>query len=58
MIKKKITNGFVIQTFDDEKNQFVSQSFIASDESDYEDEFGETIEEFDEYLPFEMVQPE
>tara|TARA_Y100000034_G_scaffold85892_2_gene102973 strand:+ start:1007 stop:1342 length:336 start_codon:yes stop_codon:yes gene_type:complete len=66
MIVKKITTGFVIQTFATEQGVFVRQEFVAGDECDYEDEDGsplETIDAFKDtkgkeaYLPFEMVQP-
>ena len=56
---KKITYGFVIQTYDG--NNCVSQEFVAGDQVDYEDMAGETIEDFDtsgeQYQPFDMVQP-
>jgi len=65
MIVKKITTGFVIQEFDTDKMQFVSQEFVAGDECEYEDEDGEPVEsellevEGQEiYLPYDMVQPE
>lgn len=60
---KKITTGFVIQTFDTEKQEFIEQEFVAGDTVDVEDETGNPIEDqeitgIDEkYLPFEMVQP-
>lgn len=57
MIVNKITTGFVIQQFDTETRQFVGQEFIAGGEVDFEDENGQPIEAFDEYLPFEMKQP-
>lgn len=61
---KKITNGFVIQDYDDHGN-CTSQTFIAGDTVDYEDENGEdlSIDEQDiavnkeNYQPFDMVQP-
>lgn len=71
MTIKKITTGFVIQTFDTDQNKFVSQEFVAGN-SEYEDKNGDTIslgdnEEADKtffakpggepYLPFDMVQP-
>jgi len=65
MLVKKITTGFVIQTFDTELGKFVNQDFIAGDGCDYEDENGETVDsdllEVDgqeAYLPFNMQQPE
>ena len=73
MIINKITTGFVIQTFDTEKKQYVRQKFIAGDEVTYEDGTGaEAVPPTDEemaevnfgpeakeepYLPFNMVQP-
>ena len=58
-IIRKITTGFVIQTWDGNKNVWTAQEFIAADETNYEDEDGNTVESFDEetYLPFDMVQP-
>ena len=59
MIIKKITTGFVIQSFDTEKNKFVSQEFIAGDQVDYEDENGDQVgsaqREKMPYLPFDML---
>jgi hypothetical protein len=57
MIVNKITTGFVIQKFDTETWQFIDQEFIAGDQVDVENEDGEPVEPFDEYLPFEMKQP-
>jgi hypothetical protein len=64
MIVKKITTGFVIQSFDTKTNKFVSQEFITSDQCDYEDEKGNLLNNLDfteeienAYLPFNMVQP-
>jgi len=54
--KRKITTGFVIQTFDDD-NKCIEQEFIAGDTVDYEDADGNTVDSWDEYQPFEMVQP-
>mgnify|MGYP003343097949 CR=1 FL=1 len=60
----KITTGFVIQTFDTEKNEWVSQEFVAGDTVDYETEHGEVIDsghsffENEPYLPFDMVKPD
>jgi len=59
MIVNKITTGFVIQSFDTEKKEFVSQDFIAGDEVSYEKEDGTPYNgDVDSYLPFDMVQPE
>ena len=54
--KRKMTVGTVIQTFDDD-NKCIEQEFIAGDEVDYEDADGNRIDTWDEYQPFEMVQP-
>lgn len=56
MIKKKITTGFVIQTFDTETGKFLEQEFIAG-ESVWEDKDGNSTEPQEEYLPFDMKQP-
>ena len=59
---KKITVGFVIQTFND-VGECIDQEFIAGDEVDYETEDGDPINEMDmplggnEYQSFDMVQP-
>lgn len=55
-MKKKITVGFVIQTFD-ESSKCIEQEFIAGDQVDYEDADGNPIKEWSEYQPFDMVQP-
>ena len=63
MIVKKITPGFVIQTYQDGKP--VHQEFIAGDDVKYEDEKGETLDPSvnqqvdgtEIYQPFDMVQP-
>lgn len=57
MIVNKITTGFVIQKFDTETNKFISQEFVSGDEVDFEDEQGNYVDSFDEYLPFDMEQP-
>ena len=57
MTVNKVTTGFVIQRFDTETRQFVAQEFIAGDQVDFETEYGEPVESFNEYLPFEMKQP-
>jgi hypothetical protein len=60
MIVKKITVGFVVQTYDTDAKKFVEQSFVAGDQVDYENEFGEPLVECStkDYLPFDMVQPQ
>ena len=66
MIFKKITHGFVIQTFND-RGIFLSQEFVSGDEVEYERAIGisaapESICSTDmplrgsEYQPFNMVQ--
>lgn len=52
MLLKKITAGYVVQTFDSDKGKFIAQEFIAGDETEYEDGAIENA-----YLPFDMVQP-
>jgi hypothetical protein len=65
MLVKKITEGFVVQVFDTELGQFVSQEFIAGTQCDYEDQEGNPVEsallEVDGkelYLPYNMEQPD
>ncbi len=57
-IIKKITTGFVIQEYDTEKKEFVSQEFIAGEQVDFEDQWGDPVDG-DEvpYLSFDMVPP-
>lgn len=60
MIIKKITVGFVVQTFDTVKNEFTHQEFAAGDDVSYEDEYGNSIANSkakNAYLAFEMKQP-
>lgn len=40
---KKITTGFVVQEFDTETKQFISQEFIAGDDVEFENEIGERV---------------
>jgi len=63
MIVNKITTGFVIQKFDTETGEYLSQEFIAGDQVDYENEVGEPTDQSlmptpEPYLPFNMVQPQ
>ena len=59
MIVNKITTGFVVQIFDTEKNTCIGQDFIAGDQVEIENEYGESIDGTDlPYHPFTMVQPE
>lgn len=62
MLQNKITTGFVIQTYDTDKKEWISQEFIAGDQVDYEDEEGIPLDNTDsvicsQYLSFDMVQP-
>jgi len=60
-IIKKITYGFVIQEYDDELEQFVSQEFVAGDQVEHEDEDGNPVDDLTAssipYLSFDMVPP-
>jgi hypothetical protein len=65
MILKKITAGFVVQTFDADSGRCVSQEFVASDQVEFEDQKGDRIEDGQYgialeglYWPLEMKQPE
>ena len=65
MLVNKITAGFVVQVFDTELKQFVSQEFVAGDDCQYEDGNGDPVDRkeletdgTEAYLPFDMVQPE
>jgi hypothetical protein len=54
----KITHGFVIQRFED--NKFISQEFVSGDQVEYEKQDGTQVGEVSDelpYVPFEMVQP-
>ena len=65
MLVNKITAGFVIQTFDTKTGKWVSQEFVADNQSEYENETGKPLKHdsiayaktFDAYLCFNMVQP-
>lgn len=63
MIIDKITTGYVIQKFDTEKQEFISQSFVAG-EVEYEHNGQpiccadlEAVRADNKYLPFDMIQP-
>ncbi len=65
MLINKITTGFIIQVFDTDKQEWISQTFHAG-EVDYETLDGDPINftDFEDrlvgkepYLPFDMVQP-
>ena len=53
----KITNGFVIQTY--EGTKCVEQNFVAGDPVDYENVDGDPVDPIKDeiYQPFDMVQP-
>lgn len=67
MIINQITAGYVIQSFDTDKNQWVSQEFVAGDIVEFENDNGEHIDQtdFEERImdtknsapSFKMVQP-
>jgi hypothetical protein len=66
MIIDKITTGFVVQKFDTDKQEWISQEFVASDQCDYEVDGDEiNVRDFTDrviggsepYLLFNMVQP-
>lgn len=60
MLFKKITHGYVEQTFND-AGEFVSQQFVAGDDVSFETEDGDEINQVhmplggNEYHPFDMV---
>lgn len=66
MVIQKITTGVVIQEFNTDTQQFVSQRFEAGDEVSYEvdgnevnqTDFENRLVSHGGYLPFTMVQPE
>ena len=60
MIISKITPGFVVQTYDTKTGRCVEQSFVAGEDTSYENENGDPVdwrEEEDACQPFDMVQP-
>lgn len=69
---KKVTIGFVVQSFDTEKRRFFCQEFVASEDHTWEDQMGDALDLKDNehlaliygqggvdepYLNLEMVQP-
>ncbi len=57
----KITYGFVVQKFDTKTGKFTEQEFVAGDQVEYEDMYGDTpsdkfVDKVGE-LNFDMVQP-
>ena len=59
MLINKITEGYVVQVFDTEQNDFVEQRFVAGDQVSHEDDEGNNISSslVTKYQPFDMVQP-
>jgi hypothetical protein len=65
MLIEKVTHGYVVQRFDTETGQLVSQNFKASCDCDYEDTNGNPLDEGEDldialnlYHPFDMIQPD
>lgn len=63
MIVHRIVDGFVLQVFDTETKQFISQEFVAGASAEYQTPDGNDIDadelpEDIENLGYEMVQPE
>jgi len=65
MIICKITEGFVVQTFDTETRKFTDQEFVACDDVQYERDSEPVDADLmqddkgnEPYLPFHMKQPE
>ena len=69
---KKVTIGFVVQSYDTEKRRFFCQEFVASEDHTWEDQMGDALNLKDNadlaliygqggvdepYLNLEMVQP-
>ena len=56
---KKITYGFVVQSYSETSKVFVHQEFIAGEEVEWETCEGRKIEtpDGDPYLNYNMVQP-
>ena len=44
MLIRKITTGFVVQTFDTTAGRWVFQEFVAGDHTDYEDASGQPVD--------------
>lgn len=57
MLINKITTGFVVQQYDTEQGRFISQEFVAGNEVEYECDGAPLEGDIDDYLAFEMVQP-
>jgi len=59
---QKITNGYVIQNFDEKSGKCVEQHFIAGDSCEWEDSENSPGTHIDEpvnieYFPYNMIQP-
>lgn len=61
MLLRKITHGYVVQTFDTLEGKWIAQYFKAGDDVAVEDQNGlmliDTSVIDDEYLSFDMKQP-
>ena len=44
MLIRKITPGFVVQTFDTDLGRWIWQEFVAGDQTDYEDASGQPVD--------------
>ena len=55
----KITQGFVVQTFDEETGKCTDQEFVAGDLCEWENGEGDIIDEPKNatYFPYHMAQP-
>lgn len=63
MIIKKITVGYVVQTYNTKLNKYLSQEFVASNDVTLENEQGESVNNiFDDAempdMPLTMIQPD
>jgi hypothetical protein len=57
MVRKKITTGYVVQTFDP-NGVLRHQEFIAGDQIDWTDDFDNPCDPIENaYHPFDMFQP-
>ena len=59
MIVKKITEGFVVQEFEEDSGQCIGQEFVCGDHVEWEtlDGYPVSIPQHD-YFPYLMIQPE
>jgi len=58
MLVKKITEGYVVQVFDDYSGRWVSQKFVTGDSCEYEGKLPRQGTAKEPYLNFDMVQPD